>query len=404
MVRALIHIPVVLLVVIAASCGQNQSIVLTNNADLQMVDKPVVMERNDLPVSGSEYFKLMDGSMEVPVQFDDFDGDGRWDEVAFECSLEPKESVELRIEPTNDRPTYEIRTNAYLGYSPERNNQFSSVAENERPADHVAMSTPYLYQFEGPAWESDLVVFRSYFDSRNGKDIFGKVKPLIRAEIIGTGENYHELQDWGMDVLKVGGSLGAGALAMLKNDSVYRLGETDRAAFHIVTEGPVRTIITLSYVGWEVESTSYDIEETLSIWAGKRSYQSSVVLSNGSGADTLVTGIVNLKKVPKTELSSNGFEITYTHGEQSEHHDMLGMALLIPSEGFGGRATAPDEGEGVTNTFMSYLMPVDGAYHFSFLAGWEGENEAFKSQEAFENALLTEATALNQNIDIKLKN
>ena len=44
-----------------------------------------------------------------------------------------------------------------------------------------------------------------------------------------TAKNYHQLSDWGMDILKVGTSLGAGALALQLQtndgkDSLVRLG------------------------------------------------------------------------------------------------------------------------------------------------------------------------------------
>lgn len=340
----------------------------------------------------------------VPAQFDDLDGDGSWDELVLECTLKAGEAVSFTYEwiPANEYPSFKQKANVYLGYSAGRDGNFVSVSENERPEDHEAMSTPYLYQYEGPGWESELVAFRSYFDSRNGKDIFGKTSPRLYVDSIGINENYHELQEWGMDVLKVGASLGAGALGMLKNDSIYRLGDTPEASFQIIADGPLRAIFRLTYGGWDVNGTAYELEETITIWGSKRWYESAVRLKGGSGKDTLVTGIVNLKGIEPAGLVSPGWKILSAHGKQGENQDYLGMGLLVPEANFAGFTQAPKEGNGVTNTHTAYLMPSGDAYRFVFYAGWEGESQKFTDQKYFEEQLLTEALQLEGSVDVEI--
>ena len=89
---------------------------------------------------------------------------------------------------------------------------------------------PTIAQGESVTWENDKFGFRVYFDCRNAKDLFGKLKPVMIADKVHTPEmgSYHELADWGMDVLHCGSSPGAGGLAMLENDSLFRLGSTER--------------------------------------------------------------------------------------------------------------------------------------------------------------------------------
>ncbi len=72
-----------------------------------------------------------------------------------------------------------------------------------------------IAQAESVSWENDKIGFRNYFDCRNVKDLFGKLKPDMIIDKIGTPESpsYHELSDWGMDVLHCGSSLGSGGLA-----------------------------------------------------------------------------------------------------------------------------------------------------------------------------------------------
>lgn len=390
------------------SCDSRQGVTLTNPSGDALPDQPVIIKRSQLDeLDGKVPVIKKDGDI-LPVQYDDLDGDGQWDEMALQYSFAPGESFSGTVHymELEKLPDFSSRANVYLGVSPNRDNNFGSVTEAVRPEDHEAMSTPYLYQYEGPGWESDLVAFRSYFDSRNGKDIFGKTSPRLYVDSIGLGENYHELQPWGLDVLKVGASLGAGSLALLKNDSIYRLGDTREARFEIIADGPVRAIFKLTYGGWEVAGEEYGLEETITIWGGKRWYESQVKLTGiqpgATPGDTLVTGIVDLKDVPKHEVDVPGWKILYSHGKQSENKDYLGMGILVPEAHLAGFGEAPVEGEGVLSTYTAYLVPQDGSYRFLFYAGWEGENPQFTDQEYFEKQLLAEAGQLNQTVNFKL--
>ena len=389
-------------------CESPKSIQIENASENDLEKKNITLSRGELGLADGFLILKDENDQFIPVQHDDLDGDGVWDVVAFQCSVPAKAVRSLRYEMTSEEanlPKFERKTNAYLGYSKDRNGQFVSVNSNDRPADHEPQSLPYLYQFEGPAWESELVAFRSYFDRRNGKDIFGKTVPQLKAESIGLDDDYHTLDpEWGMDILKVGNSLGAGALAMYKNDSVIRLGVTEKASFRVISEGPVRSILELSYDGWIVNGTSYSVKEQITIWAGKRSYESKVSLQGGTGVDTLATGIVNLKELPSFEASVNGFKVSYTHGLQSENHDALGMALTVPDQNLARFDTAPISGAGVTNTYLALLVPDDGIYRFQFFAGWELENKDFSDRLFFEEAVIREANASSDvdNVNISI--
>ena len=395
--------PSLFLVLIIFGCAESPSIKLKNKKTVGLENQPVVLSRSYFDLKSKDYLNFYTHSQQtIPVQFDDLDGDGLWDEAALELNFQPSEELSLsyKVISHDQMPDFEVKTNAHFGVSTTRDNNFVSSQEVVRPEDHVAQSKPFLYQFEGPGWESDKVAFRAYFDSRNGKDIFGKRNGEIILPIVGAGDNYHELDDWGMDVLKVGGSLGAGAIGILKNDSIYRLTNTKKASFKIITQGAVRTVIEFKYEGWEAGLFSYDLKETISIWAGKRHYQSDLLLS-GDGQDTLVTGIVNLKELESKTLKTPNTKLHYTHGKQSESDDYLGMGLIIPENSLIGFGEAPKSGLGVTNTYTALLKPNNGVYQFAFYVGWELENPDFKNEDLFVKALKEETTAFNNSIEIK---
>jgi hypothetical protein len=377
--------PLIVLLTLLVACSQRQSIVLVNKTSSSFYNQPLVFKRADFNVEKKDFLIFLDDNENpIPAQFDDIDDDGYWDEVALALNFEPSEELQLVFQIVSERqlPKFENMTAAHLGYSPGRDGQFNSVDENIRPKNHL-----------------ELVAFRTYFDSRNGKDTFGKTKPQLYASEIGLKGSYHELQDWGMDILKVGNSLGSGAIAILKNDSIYRLTDTENATFKILTQGPVRTIIALSYEGWKVADTTYDLKETIHIWAGKRHYQSELRLS-GNGQDTLITGIVNLKGMEAKTVDGMNSKMLYTHGKQSENKDILGMGLIVPKDGLIAFSAAPEFGEGVTNTYTALLKPVNGVYQYSFYVGWELENSKFKEEQGFVNALKSETTLLYNPIEM----
>ncbi|TRX62048.1 DUF4861 domain-containing protein [Fulvivirga sp. M361] len=395
--------------VTACTTGSNVSITLENTLDLERPDEPIVLRRADLLEwlaididPANEVIMVNDRSGKVlPSQLDDLDDDGTWDELSFQYSFPPRAKVELTlqwVEQSKD-VRHDSRAHAYLGYRPARQGDFKSVDHNVRPDDHEPQSQPYLYQFEGPGWESDKIAYRVYFDSRNGKDIFGKTKTGIFLDSIGLKGNYHKLQPWGMDVLKVGNSLGAGSLAMLKNDSLYRLGKTRSAIFKKIADGPVRAIIQLSYKGWQVESKSYDMDEFVTIWGGKTWYHDKVVIK-GSASDTLVTGIVNMFGIVPVQKDVGALEVLASHGRQSENQDMLGMALLTNKDQLARYGSAPKEGDGITFTDYMALKSDSDEFQFYFYTGWELEDKKFADQDLFMKALEDEAVKLSEPIKI----
>ena len=90
--------------------------------------------------------------------------------------------------------------------------EFKPVTELKVDTKHTDHS--FDIQFEGPGWESDKIGYRLYLDWRNATDIFGKKTHKLVLDGVGLDgfDSYHEVSDWGVDVLKVGSSLGIGSV------------------------------------------------------------------------------------------------------------------------------------------------------------------------------------------------
>ncbi|MEM9897030.1 MAG: DUF4861 family protein, partial [Bacteroidota bacterium] len=345
-------------------------------------------------------------SSNITSQLMDIDKDGSWDMLLFQLTIEAQKTERFSLEwfEKGEYPAFKQLTNVFLGYSEKRDGNYISLDQRSREGDRPSEESPYSYQFEGPGWESNLVAYRHYFDTRNGKDIFGKTTEDMIVNSIGLGENYHQLQPWGMDILKVGTSLGAGALAMYKNDSLVRLGVTKEASFTKLHAGPLLSSFQLTYSDWKVLDENYDMEETITITANSRFYQSEIVLKSQSEnrIDTLVTGIVNFHNADLKELRSSGMTALTSHSErQSENKDALGMAILAHDDAYLGASKAPAQGAGITKSELVYLKPKSGKYQFYFYTGWELEADQFADQEQFRVSV--ESTMRDITAELKVQ-
>lgn len=393
------------------SCSQEQDLkksafTVTNPLERAVKDASVAIKRANIESyvgESTDFTLLAEDSVVVPYQLDDLDGDGQWDELALVIDLAAQQNVSMFIDLNRVCPEFTDRAHARLGYSETRNDTFQTVTSHTRPTDHVAQSKPFLYQFEGPGWESDKVAFRAYFDSRNGKDIFGKRTSKMVIDSIGLPMNvpegnYHKIKPWGMDVLKVSTSLGAGAIVAQYEDSLYHIHE-ESAHYQLISDGPVRAIIELTYAGWKIGVQDYTAKERISIWAGQYAYQNELSLTPSNPEIKFVTGLVNVKA---TEVPSNwtkdGYSAISSHGKQSENKDYLGMAVVIPDSSFDHFVNFDSLRTDVIHT-SGVRLKDENIYYF--VAGWEKTDEALHEKKNFEQLIMNLGEEISSPVLVK---
>ena len=323
-----------------SSCQNKKRVAVSNPTDISRQDEVLILDRHTVeaafPPDDSTLLPVVrNGEQFVPSQADDLDGDGAWDELAFMVNLKPKEQLFLDVAyvRADEYPEFEKRTNLRLGID-QGDHTFKEVDYYEAPS--YRDSFKIIAQGESVSWENDKMGFRNYFDCRNVKDLFGKLKPGLIIDKIHTPEmgSYHELADWGMDILHCGNSLGSGGLAMLENDSLYRLGSTETYEYQKITEGPVRSVFDLKYGGWHVAGQDLSAVERISIYPGKYWFQSDVTVSGFNGEKQIVTGIVTtmLKNEPYHFKANADYDVIATLDKQSLNNDTLGMAVMLKTD------------------------------------------------------------------------
>ncbi|MGV8139299.1 MAG: DUF4861 domain-containing protein [Mangrovibacterium sp.] len=320
------------------SCGQQpKKISVKNPSDQDRQDEVIIMDRKTIessfaaPDSGLMPIVKV-GDRAIPSQADDLNGDGKWDELAFLVNLKANEELFLDVDfvAPGIYPGFEKRTNVRLGIE-QPDHSYPEVDQYVAPS--CRDSFKIIAQGESVSWENDKMAFRNYFDCRNVKDLFGKLKPGLIVDKIQTPEipNYHVLSDWGMDVLHCGSSLGSGGLAILEKDSLYRLGSTDTYEYQKVREGPIRSVFDLKYTGWLVGEENLSAVERISVYPGKYWFQSDVTVSGFTGEKQVVTGIVTskLKNEPYHFKANDEYDVIATLDKQSLNNDTLGMAVML---------------------------------------------------------------------------
>lgn len=409
------------------SCANEKQVVVGNPTGEARPDEVMVLTRGQVeadfrPATPDLLPVLICGADTIPSQTDDLDGDGKWDELAFLVSFLPDETVAMRLSfvPAAKYPVFEKRTNLRLGIEQEDGSY--------REVDHYLAppaNEPFriIAQGESVSWENDKMGFRCYFDCRNVKDLFGKLKPDLIIDKIHTPEipDYHVLSDWGMDILHCGSSVGSGGLALLENDSLYRLGSTETYAYRKITEGPVRSVFDLKYTGWKVDGQNLSAIERITIYPGKYWFQSDVTVSGFTGEKQLATGIVTTKLTTEPEhfKAGDAYDVIATLDKQSLNNDELGMAVMLKAaevtqvartskvdffaKGF---QTVPEKSFSIVISDTYYVaqkIENDKPARHYFAAVWGLENPKWKQMSEFKAYLASEANKLSNPVVVTIQ-
>lgn len=396
---------------------------VTNPSSIERTDELIVLTRaaieqktGVLPGNNRVSITGQNGQL-FNLQFDDLNKDGNWDEAVFICKFEPKQTVLLKLSPVERAPENAVvRAHVRMRMKNEDNTfgpvlDSVSIAAGTPPTDFTKQKLP-LYLTEGPAWENDKVAFRLYPDTRNTKDIYGKTTRKMMMDTVGanTKENYHNLSDWGMDILAVGKSLGAGSLAVIipdKNgkDTLIRLGGNNvgQTTYKKITDGPVRAVFQMHYSNWKAlaDADPIDIKEEISIWGGNYFYESKVTITNAPPGARLVTGLVNLKSKKANEINTDRCNVLYTYDLQSENKERLGLAVMINHNQFASFSKTPNFASDILNSYIVTGNPAAQLLVFRFYAGWERTDLLFAHEESFKKFLENEAEKFSDQVEIR---
>ncbi len=380
---------------------------IENKTDQKITYQAVAIKISELPKMNLNELVAFEGNKQLPTQLVDSDGDGKTDEYLFLINLEAKDSKIITLKKSEHKKIFKQRAHAEISEKRDyklvdgvyTGGKFVSVKRTKTPKGHVDHNL--YYKCEGPCWESDKVAYRFYIDQRNATDIFGKkVNDIILPNIGHTydksgNETYHTMANWGMDIFKVGNSLGIGSFAAFVNNKVEMITKRDSVISLVTNDGPIYASVKTNYFGWHVNDKKIDVEINLSIVAGSRLTKCEAVVSNQN-----LLYCTGLSKHNGTELlkstNSNKWNYIALWGKQSLSNDNLGTIIFYNK----------DYQPNITEDNLSYIVTFTSLrkkIKYYYAACWEQEVNGIKNKKEFLRYLNYEIEKLNKPIKLSIK-
>ena len=237
--------------------------------------------------------------------------------------------------------------------------------------------------FEGPVLENDLVAYRYYADSRHRFDTYGKlVSDLVMDSV---SWKYHDIMDWGSDILKVGNSLGMGSPAIYYKDSLYTLSVCEQKDIAIRESGKNISMIRTTWKGLTVAEHQFDLIQDWSLAAGEPWSEIKLTVVNGSLPDGMQFATGFVKHLPEViQGTSNDIFFAMNWGQQSFHKEDLGMAIMADAK-YQPKQIMDDM------SHAYYFENANKEVTYQFLSVWERDKNNVKDRQAFKR-LVEKAT------------
>lgn len=271
------------------------SVEISNTWTKDRADAPVVLKIADLqPGFRVRSVVVMDGHQEIPSQLDDLDGDLKADELAFVIDMPAKSKKTLTLTLSADKTdkTYPARVFAQmLVREPKK--------QKHAPAQSVTVpGTTNFYnmlQHHGPAFESELVAYRIYFNQKQTVDPYGKFNKgleIRESQFYPTDEQL--ARGFGDDVLMVGNSCGIGTLKGWDGAKATHIEPVAFRTERILAYGPIRTVTDVEVKGWEYQGKELTMTNRYILYAGHRDVLVETFFSEPLENETFCTGVQNV--------------------------------------------------------------------------------------------------------------
>lgn len=359
---------------------------LENPVDLARTNEGIVLSVKDIRDISADFdtegFVIADADGEIIAsQVDDLDGDGRADEIAFTVDLgaNEKKTIYLYIASKGQKVVIDHpkRVHARMGLKGKKNKYIPKTVLRSKSGNLWKEAAHH-----GPAWESELMAYRVYFDYKSAVDVYAKVIPQLELE---KGQWYvpeelRKKENFGMDILHIKEKLGIGSVRGFEDGELGFIRDVDSRTGRIVADGPVRTIVDMKAAGWKWGERKADLTDRFIMYAGHRDTIHQVILENISGkAAGMCTGIMKIdgSVVNKDDSGILGVWGSVLPTPKSTEKETIGLGLVVGEKYFGGFAEDAD------NHIIKLNLDEDNRAVFLITAAWTGQQEGAKSSAEF---------------------
>ncbi|MBQ8191003.1 MAG: DUF4861 domain-containing protein [Bacteroidaceae bacterium] len=287
-----------LLAFIAAQALQAQekelTLTVSNSWKEAKQNEPVVVNLEKLNLGFTVQSVIVkEGTTEIPSQLDDLNGDGKADEAAFllDMPAKSKRNITVTLSAEKSDKTYPAQVYAQMMLS-DKKKKYPKIQSLTVPGESDVYNCLHHH---GPAFESELVAYRIYFDKRQTVDIYGKSrKGFELAETLFYPTDEHKAKGYGDDVLWVGSTCGAGTLKGWENGKPAHIIPTLRTEC-IRAYGPLRTVVDVIDADWEYQGKTITMTTRYILYGGHRDARVEVSFAEPLGEETFCTGVINVK-------------------------------------------------------------------------------------------------------------
>ncbi len=273
---------------------QTLTVQVSNRWNRAKTDEPVVIDLNKLSTGFQvKSAVVMEGTTEIPSQLDDLNGDRKADELAFLTNLAANstKTFTITLSPAKSDKKYEPRV-------------YAEMLVSDKKGKHVPVQavtipgTSNIYNqmhHHGPAFESELVAYRLYFDQKQTVDIYGKFNKgfeIQESQFYPTDEQL--ARGFGDDVLLVGGSCGVGALKGWDGTKATHITPVSTLTERIIAYGPVRTISEIAVADWAYKGKELNMTTRYTLYGGHRDLLIEALFEEPLGDEVFCTGVQDI--------------------------------------------------------------------------------------------------------------
>ncbi|WP_243349713.1 DUF4861 domain-containing protein [Parabacteroides sp. FAFU027] len=376
-----------------------QTVIIKNNGKTAETDFPVALKINNAKIKG---ITVWDGKKEVPSQCDDLDRNGTIDELAFVTNLKPGETKTFILKTSSVKlPDNRYKARVYAELLMKNDDKsISKVTEASSPTGDLYNKLHH----HGPAFESELMAYRIYFDQKQTIDLYGKYKKQLEVEESQWYPTDAQLaKGFGDDILKVGGSVGIGTLKGWDGNRAIHITPVSNRQALVLATGPVRTVVEMNVTDWEYQNRKIDLKSRYILYAGHRDAEVYNTITKGDAKDLIFcTGV---QKMPVDTMKTDNKNWVAMWGTDFPVNDTIkygkqtvGLAVDIPSQYI--VKTAKDK------VNYLFLLKTDANNQINYRMTVYAQKETFgvKTAPAFFNAIKRWNESLQKpQVIIKLK-
>lgn len=363
------------------------SVSVRNDWNQAKKNEPVIIRLNDIPTDFTVCSAVVrDGTEEIPSQTDDLNRDGKADEIAFVIDVpaqsERSLSVTLSSEPSAS--VYPAQVYAQMKLN-DKGKKTPPIQYLSVPGTVPAKEIYSALFHHGPAFESELVAYRIYFDNRQSIDIYGKKFRQLELE----KSNYYsstelKKQGYGNDVLWAGKTVSVGSFRGWENGEPQYIDKVSRRSEGILAYGPVRTVVEVEDRDWEYQGKKLNMTQRYILYAGHRDLQVNVSFSGPSAKEhTFCTGVMKVEEDNRGFLQADGLagswgtNLPEKTDTLNNPRETVGLGVCVPTR------YVHQTVENDANYLI--VLTTDGgcslSYHLTFCAA--KEEQGYKEDKAW---------------------